>query len=97
MNGGEYMGNSALGIIETRGMVAAIQAVDTMVKAANVEVLGMEKIGSGLVTVMVNGDVGAVKAAVDAGSESAQKLGEVTAAIVIPKPHDDIGILVSKK
>ncbi len=91
------MGNSALGIIETRGMVAAIQAVDTMVKAANVEVLGMEKIGSGLVTVMVNGDVGAVKAAVDAGSESAQKLGEVTAAIVIPKPHDDIGILVSKK
>ena len=91
------MGNSALGIIETRGMVAAIQAVDTMVKAANVEVLGMEKIGSGLVTVMVNGDVGAVKAAVDAGSESAQKFGEVTAAIVIPKPHDDIGILLSKK
>lgn len=80
----------ALGMIETRGLVAAIEAADAMLKAANVELVGTEKIGSGLVSVMVRGDVGAVKAAVDAGSSSAERLGEVIATHVIPRPHADV-------
>jgi microcompartment protein CcmL/EutN len=80
----------ALGMVETRGLVAAIEAADAMVKAANVVLIGSEKIGSGLVSVMVRGDVGAVKAAVDAGSAAAASLGEVIATHVIPRPHGDV-------
>ena len=84
------MTNEALGMVETRGLVAAIEAADAMVKAANVVLIGTEKIGSGLVTVMVRGDVGAVKAATEAGAASASRLGEVIATHVIPRPHGDI-------
>ena len=80
----------ALGMVETRGLVAAIEAADAMVKAANVILIGSEKIGSGLVSVMVRGDVGAVKAAVEAGGNAAQALGEVIATHVIPRPHADV-------
>ena len=80
----------ALGMVETRGLVAAIEAADAMVKAANVILVGSEKIGSGLVSVMVRGDVGAVKAAVDAGAAAAGSLGEVIATHVIPRPHADV-------
>ena len=86
----------ALGMVETRGLVAAIEAADAMVKAANVTLLGSEKIGSGLVSVMVRGDVGAVKAAVEAGGDAAQKLGEVVATHVIPRPHGDVEKLLPK-
>ena len=80
----------ALGMIETRGLIASIEAADAMLKAANVVLVGTEKIGSGLVSVMVRGDVGAVKAAVEAGSASAARLGEVIAVHVIPRPHTDV-------
>ncbi|NMB46618.1 MAG: BMC domain-containing protein [Firmicutes bacterium] len=80
----------ALGLIETRGLVGAIEAADAMVKAANVQLVGCEKIGSGMVTVMVRGDVGAIRAAVDAGAAAAGKLAEVIAAHVIPRPHTDL-------
>ena len=80
----------ALGMIETRGLVAAIEAADALVKAANVTLIGTEKIGSGLVSVMVRGDVGAVKAATEAGSNAAQNLGEIIAVHVIPRPHSDV-------
>jgi ethanolamine utilization protein EutM len=80
----------ALGFIETRGLVAAIEAADVMVKAANVELVGRESIGGGYVTVIVNGDVGAVKAAIDAGATSAKKTGELVSAHLIPRPHDDL-------
>ena len=81
------MAQEALGMIETRGLTAAIEAADAMVKAAEVVLVGTEKIGSGLVSVMVRGDVGAVKAAVEAGSAAAERLGEVIATHVIPRPH----------
>lgn len=81
---------SALGIIETRGLTALIEATDAMLKAANVEVIGSEKIGSGFVSVMIQGEVGAVKAAVEAGAQSAERLGEVIAVHVIPRPSADI-------
>ena len=84
------MSLEALGMIETRGLVAAIEAADAMVKAANVELIGTEKIGSGLVSVMVRGDVGAVKSAVEAGSNAASRLGEIIATHVIPRPHGDV-------
>ena len=84
------MAQEALGMVETRGLVAAIEAADAMLKAANVTLVGTEKIGSGLVSVMVRGDVGAVKAAVEAGGQSAQKLGEIIATHVIPRPHNDV-------
>ena len=84
----------ALGMVETRGLVAAIEAADAMVKAANVQLIGSEKIGSGLVSVMVRGDVGAVKAAVEAGGEAAARLGEVIATHVIPRPHTDVNKLL---
>ncbi len=84
------MVQQALGMIETRGLVAAIEAADAMLKAANVELVGTEKIGSGLVSVMVRGDVGAVKAAVESGAASASKLGELVATHVIPRPHTDV-------
>ena len=88
--------NEALGMIETRGLVAAIEAADAMVKAANVVLVGSEKIGSGLVSVMVRGDVGAVKAAVEAGGAAAARLGEVIATHVIPRPHADVDKLLPK-
>ncbi len=84
------MSNEALGMVETRGLVAAIEAADAMVKAANVVLIGTEKIGSGLVSVMVRGDVGAVKSATEAGSNAASRLGEVVATHVIPRPHCDV-------
>ena len=84
------MSLEALGMVETRGLVAAIEAADAMLKAANVTLVGTEKIGSGLVSVMVRGDVGAVNAAVQAGAANASKLGEVVATHVIPRPHSDV-------
>lgn len=82
--------NQALGMIETRGLVASIEAADAMLKAANVTLVGIEKIGSGLVTVFVQGDVGAVKAATESGQAAASRLGELVAVHVIPRPHSDI-------
>jgi ethanolamine utilization protein EutM len=88
------MEKQALGMVETRGLVGAIEAADAMVKAANVKLMGKEKVGAGLVTVMVRGDVGAVKAAVDAGAAAAKRVGELFSVHVIPSPHDDVeGIL----
>ena len=84
------MSLEALGIIETRGLVAAVEAADAMLKAANVQLVGTEKIGSGLVSVMVRGDVGAVKSAVEAGQANAARLGEIIATHVIPRPHGDV-------
>ena len=84
------MALEALGMVETRGLVAAIEAADAMVKAANVVLIGTEKIGSGLVSVMVRGDVGAVKSAVEAGGNAASRLGEIIATHVIPRPHGDV-------
>ena len=84
------MAKEALGMIETRGLTAAIEAADAMVKAAEVTLIGTEKIGSGLVSVMVRGDVGAVNAAVEAGANNASKLGELVAKHVIPRPHSDV-------
>lgn len=86
----KIMSQEALGMVETRGLVAAIEAADSMLKAANVVLVGTEKIGSGLVSVMVRGDVGAVKAAVEAGSANASRLGELVATHVIPRPHTDV-------
>ena len=80
----------ALGMVETKGLVGSIEAADAMTKAAEVSLVGTEKIGSGLVTVMVRGDVGAVKAAVESGSAAASRLGELVATHVIPRPHNDV-------
>ena len=86
----------ALGMIETKGLVAAIEAADAMVKAANVTLIGKEHVGGGLVTVMVRGDVGAVKSATEAGAAAAEKVGEVVSVHVIPRPHAEVnGILPS--
>ena len=82
--------NEALGMVETRGLVAAIEAADAMVKAANVQLIGSEKIGSGLVSVMVRGDVGAVKASVDAGAAAAERVGDLISVHVIPRPHEEV-------
>lgn len=84
------MAQEALGMVETRGLTAAIEAADAMVKAAEVALVGTEKIGSGLVTVMVRGDVGAVKAATETGAAAASKLGELVAVHVIPRSHTDV-------
>ncbi|GCD82590.1 carboxysome shell protein [Parageobacillus thermoglucosidasius] len=88
--------NDALGMIETKGLVGAIEAADAMTKAANVALIGYEKIGSGLVTVMVRGDVGAVKAAVDAGAAAAEKVGKVISTHVIARPHTDVEKMLPK-
>ena len=90
------MTKEALGMIETRGLVANIEASDAMVKAANVVLIGQKQIGAGLVTAMVRGDVGAVKAATDAGSAAAEKVGEVISVHVIPRPHEDVEKLLPK-
>jgi len=88
------MMKEALGMVETRGLVGAIEAADAMVKAANVVLIGKETIGAGLVTVMVRGDVGAVKASVEAGGAAAKRVGELVSVHVIPRPHSDVeGIL----
>src|SRR4051812_7817836 len=86
----------ALGMIETKGLVALIEASDAMIKAANVTLIGWQKIGSGLVTALVVGDVAAVKAAVDAGAAAAGRIGEVVGVQVIPRPHDDITTILPK-
>ena len=88
------MAYEALGMIETRGLTAAIEAADAMTKAAEVKLIGTEKIGSGLVTVMVRGDVGVVKSAVEAGSNAAGRLGELIATHVIPRPHNDVEFIL---
>jgi ethanolamine utilization protein EutM len=90
------MQQEALGMVETKGLVSAIEAADTMVKSANVTLVGYEKIGSGLVTVMVRGDVGAVKAATDAGSAAAGKVGELVSVHVIPRPHVEVEKILPK-
>lgn len=90
------MSNEALGMVETKGLIAAIEAADTMVKAANVQLVGYEKIGGGYVTVMVRGDVGAVKAAAEAGGQAAQRLGELISVHVIPRPHTDLEKILPK-
>ena len=90
------MSKEALGMIEARGLTAAIEAADSMVKAAEVTLIGTEKIGSGLVSVMVRGDVGAVKAAVEAGATTASSLGELVATHVIPRPHEDVEKILPK-
>ena len=84
------MAGEALGLIETRGFVGSVEAADAMVKAANVQLIGYEKIGGGYVTVIVRGDVGAVKAATDAGAEAAARVGEVVSVHVIPRPHAEV-------
>jgi len=84
----------ALGMVETRGLVGAIEAADAMVKAANVVLIGSEYVGGGLVTVMVRGDVGAVKAATDAGAAAAKRVSEVVSVHVIPRPHSDVEMIL---
>ena len=88
---------NALGMIETRGLVGAIEAADAMVKAANVTLSGRSQVGSGLVTVMVRGDVGAVKAATDAGAAAAKKVGELVSVHVIPRPHSEVEMILPKR
>ncbi len=86
----EIMAMTAIGMVETRGLTASIEAADAMLKAADVELVGTEKIGSGLVTVIVKGEVGAVKAATESGQEAASRIGELVAVHVIPRPHQDV-------
>lgn len=87
---------NALGMIETKGLVGAIEAADAMVKAANVTLIGRSQVGAGLVTVMVRGDVGAVKAATDAGAAAAERVGELCSVHVIPRPHGDVEFILPK-
>ena len=86
----------ALGMVETKGLVGSVEAADAMVKAANVRLIGKVHVGGGLVTVMVRGDVGAVKSAVEAGSSAAGRLGELVATHVIPRPHSDVEMILPK-
>jgi len=86
--------SNALGMVETKGLVGAIEAADAMVKAANVTLVGKENIGSGLVTIMVRGDVGAVKAATDAGAAAAERVGELVSVHVIPRPHSEVELIL---
>ncbi|WP_454055273.1 MULTISPECIES: ethanolamine utilization microcompartment protein EutM [unclassified Clostridium] len=88
------MKHDALGMIETKGLIGAIEAADAMVKAANVYLIGKEYIGGGLVTVMVRGDVGAIKAATDAGAAAAQRVGELISVHVIPRPHSEVEVIL---
>lgn len=95
--GGNKMAREALGMIETRGLVGAIEASDAMVKAANVELVGKELVGGGLVSVMVRGDVGAVKAATEAGAEAVQRVGELVSVHVIPRPNSEVESILPTK
>lgn len=88
--------SEALGMVETKGFVAAVEAADVMVKSANVTLVGYEKAGSGLIAVLVRGDVGAIKAAVEAGAAAAKRVGEVIAVHVIPRPHADVECMLPK-
>ena len=88
--GGTIVKSDALGMVETKGLVGSIEAADAMVKAANVSLIGKELVGGGIVTVMVRGDVGAVKAATDAGAAAAQRVGELLSVHVIPRPHGEV-------
>jgi ethanolamine utilization protein EutM len=88
------MAKEALGLIETRGYVGAVEAADAMVKAAQVDLIGKQQVGGGLVTVLVRGDVGAVKAATDAGAAAAEKVGELVSVHVIPRPHADVEVIL---
>ncbi|MBI5605450.1 MAG: BMC domain-containing protein [Deltaproteobacteria bacterium] len=90
------MAEQALGMVETKGLVGAIEAADAMVKAANVKMVGKEHVGGGLVTIFVRGDVGAVKAATDAGGAAAKRVGELLSVHVIPRPHGDIEFIIPK-
>ena len=90
------MDTNALGMIETKGLVGAIEAADAMVKSANVQLVGKEQVGGGLVTVMVRGDVGAVKAATDAGAAAAEKVGELISVHVIARPHVEVDNILPK-
>ena len=90
------MEKQALGMVETKGLVGSIEAADAMVKAANVHLIGKVHVGGGLVTVMVRGDVGAVKAAVEAGGAAAKRVGELVSVHVIPRPHEDVEAILSK-
>src|ERR1051325_5168880 len=94
--GSVVMPSEALGLLETRGLVALIEATDAMLKAANVEMIGWDKAGSGLVAAFVKGDVAAVKAAVDAGAEAAGRVGTVVSVHVIARPHDELGGMMPK-
>ena len=87
---------TALGMVETKGLVGSIEAADAMVKAANVTLIGKEQIGAGLVTVMVRGDVGAVKPATDAGASAASRVGELVSVHVIPRPHSEVELILPK-
>lgn len=87
---------SALGMVETKGLVGAVEAADAMVKAANVHLIGREQIGAGLVTVMVRGDVAAVKAATDAGAAAADRVGELVSVHVIPRPHAEVETILPR-
>ena len=91
----DHMSMEALGMIETRGFIGAVEAADAMVKAANVNLVGWNKVGSGLVCVLIRGDVGAVKAATDAGSAAAMRVGELTSVHVIPRPHDEVEAIIA--
>ena len=88
--------SNALGMVETKGLVGAIEAADAMVKAANVTLVGKEQVGGGLVTVLVRGDVGAVKAATDAGAAAAENVGELISVHVIPRPHSEVEVILPK-
>jgi len=88
---------SAIGLIETKGLVGSIEAADAMVKAANVSLLGEERIGGGYVTVIIEGDVGAVKAATDAGAAAAKRVGELISVHVIPRPHEEVDKILPKR
>ena len=90
------MDTNSLGMIETKGLIGAIEAADAMVKSANVQLVGKEQVGGGLVTVMVRGDVGAVKAATDAGAAAAEKVGELVSVHVIPRPHVEVDNILPK-
>ena len=90
------MEKQALGMVETKGLVGSIEAADAMVKAANVHLIGKVHVGGGLVTVMVRGDVGAVKASVEAGGAAAKRVGELVSVHVIPRPHEDVELILPK-
>jgi len=90
------MDTNSLGMIETKGLIGAIEAADAMVKSANVQLVGKEQVGGGLVTVMVRGDVGAVKAATDAGAAAAEKVGELISVHVIARPHTEVDAILPK-
>lgn len=87
----------ALGLLETRGLIGAIEGADAMAKSANVKLLGKEKVGSGIITIMITGDIGAVKAAIDAGAAAAERVGQLRGVHVIPRPHDEVEGILKKK